>query len=129
MILRRGQGTVSTDRGSKHPPVHLLRRLELLKNNRNLAYVQKCTRLLQDADVRRWYENLCRGSKLTASVRLRRLNLFCIQHKTSPKELVSIGKEDARKLEDLLHDHVTELESKKYAPSSISSSHESTCYY
>ena len=81
--------------------------------------MQKCTRLLEDADVRRWYENLCRGSKLTASVRLRRLNLFCIQYKISPKELVSIGKEDARKLEDLLHDHVSYLESKQYAPSYI----------
>ncbi|MDE1863321.1 MAG: hypothetical protein KGI33_10475 [Thaumarchaeota archaeon] len=79
----------------------------------------KCTRLLVDDDVRRWYENLCRGSKLTASVRLRRLNLFCIQHKTSPGELVSIGKQDPRKLDDLLHDHVAELESKKHAPSYI----------
>ncbi|MGI0073185.1 MAG: hypothetical protein ACREA3_05190 [Nitrosotalea sp.] len=81
--------------------------------------MQKCFRLLEDDDVRRWYENLCRGSKLTASVRLRRLNLFCIQHKTTPKDLVSIGKEDPKKLEDILHDHVTDLESKKYAPSYI----------
>jgi hypothetical protein len=29
--------------------------------------MQKCTRLLEDADVRRWYENLCRGSKLSLS--------------------------------------------------------------
>lgn len=74
---------------------------------------------MQDEDVRRWYENLCRGSKLTASVRLRRLNLFCIQYKTTPKKLVSIGKEDTKKLEDLLHDHVAYLESKQYAPSYI----------
>ncbi|SMH72266.1 hypothetical protein [Candidatus Nitrosotalea okcheonensis] len=53
---------------------------------------------------------------MTASVRLRRLNLFCIQYAISPKELVSIGEEDARKLEDLLHDHVSYLESKQYAP-------------
>lgn len=80
---------------------------------------QKIIRLLEDEDVRRWYENLRRGSKLTADVRLRRLHLFCKQHGTSPQDLVSSGKENTRKLEDLLHDCVSEMESKGYAPGYI----------
>ncbi|MDE1767146.1 MAG: hypothetical protein KGI27_12875 [Thaumarchaeota archaeon] len=80
---------------------------------------QKVIRLLEDEDIRRWYENLRRGSKLTADVRLRRLHLFCKQHDTSPQDLVSSGKENTRKLEDLLHDCVSEMESKGYAPGYI----------
>ena len=33
--------------------------------------------LLNDPDVRRWYSNIARESKLTADVRLRRLGRFC----------------------------------------------------
>ncbi len=76
-------------------------------------------KLLEDDDVRRWYENLKRGSKLTAEVRLRRVGLFCRQHGMSPKDLANIGKEDVRKLEDFLHDCVTEMESENYAPGYI----------
>ncbi|MGB9002853.1 MAG: site-specific integrase [Nitrosotalea sp.] len=80
---------------------------------------QKIIRLIEDEDVRRWYENLSRGSKLTADVRLRRVRLFCKQRNMSPKDLVNIGRDDVRKLEDLLHDCVSEMESKQYAPGYI----------
>jgi hypothetical protein len=69
--------------------------------------------------VRRWYENLCRSSKLNADVYLRRLRLFCEQRKTTPKRLVTIGTANAKQVEDMLHDHVQQLETEGYAPSYI----------
>jgi hypothetical protein len=53
-------------------------------------------RLLEDPDVKRWYDNLARGSRNTAIVRLRRLGLFCEQNNTTPTGLVHIGKKDAK---------------------------------
>lgn len=75
--------------------------------------------LLFDENVRRWYENTCRGSKLNAAIRLRRLNLFCNRTNSTPAELVDIGKNDIMKIEDLFHDHVSWLESQGYAPNYI----------
>jgi hypothetical protein len=40
--------------------------------------------LLEDQDIKRWYDNLCRGSKVTADVYLRRLLVNL--HHTSPEE-------------------------------------------
>jgi hypothetical protein len=74
---------------------------------------------LQDEDVRRWYENLCRSSKLNADVYLRRLRLFCEQRQTTAKKLVTIGAANAKQVEDMLHDHVQQLETQEYAPSYI----------
>jgi hypothetical protein len=70
-------------------------------------------KLLEDDDVRRWYENLARGSKITAAVRLRRLNLFCEQHSTTPKGLAELGKSNIMQLENLLLDHVSNMERNK----------------
>ena len=75
--------------------------------------------LLQDDSVRRWYQNTSRGSKLNADIRLRRLNLFCYRTNTTPSILVKIGKKDVIKMEDMLLDHVSWLESQNYAPNYI----------
>ena len=75
--------------------------------------------LLQDDNVRRWYQNTSRGSKLNADIRLRRLNLFCYRTNTTPARLVKIGKKDVIKIEDMLLDHVSWLESQNYAPNYI----------
>ena len=75
--------------------------------------------LLQDKNVRRWYDNTSRGSKLNADIRLRRLNLFCYRTDTTPSSLVKIGKRDVIKLENILLDHVSWLESQNYAPNYI----------
>lgn len=72
--------------------------------------------LLKNQDVRRWYENMARGSKLTASVRLRRLNLFCKRTDKTPADLVSVGQKNIMDLENILLDHVSWLESQNYAP-------------
>ncbi|MDH3341754.1 MAG: hypothetical protein OEL84_10800, partial [Nitrosopumilus sp.] len=75
--------------------------------------------LLQDDNVRRWYQNTSRGSKLNADIRLRRLNLFCYRTNTTPAKLVKIGKKDVIRIEDMLLDHVSWLESQNYAPNYI----------
>ena len=77
----------------------------------------KCPHLLEDRNVKRWYENLARGSPVTADVYLRRPGAFCEENKTSPKTLASMQR---RKLEDLLMDYVSSKE-KKYAGSYIQS--------
>jgi len=75
--------------------------------------------LLNDENVRRWYDNTSRGSKLNADIRLRRLNLFCYRTNITPIKLVKIGKKDVIKIEDMLLDHVSWLESQNYAPNYI----------
>lgn len=72
--------------------------------------------LLKDDNVRRWYDNTSRGSKINADIRLRRLNLFCYRTNTTPSALVRIGKRDVIKMENILLDHVSWLESQNYAP-------------
>ena len=63
--------------------------------------------LLKDADVRRWYRNVARGSQVTADVYLRRLGAFCSHFGLTPKRLVSLGKDE---IYNLLLDYVSDLE-------------------
>jgi hypothetical protein len=74
--------------------------------------------LFEDADVRRWYENLARGSRVTADVCLRRLGNFCELHKITPKELASLNDKE---LHGLLMDYVSSAERRGYAGSYINS--------
>lgn len=74
--------------------------------------------LLDDEDVRRWYENVSRGSKVTADVCFRRLGNFCESHDIVPRELASMSD---REIHNLLMDYVTSAEKKGYAGSYISS--------
>lgn len=74
--------------------------------------------LLSDSDVRRWYDNVARGSKVTADVYLRRLGNFCELNQLTPKKLSSL-KEDT--LHSLLMDFVSSAEGKGYAGSYIHS--------
>jgi len=69
--------------------------------------------LLEDKTVRRWYDNLARGSEITADVYLRRLGAFCEENHKDPHALGSMR---VRRLEELLMDYVTKNE-KKYAGS------------
>lgn len=62
-------------------------------------------RLLENDDVRRWYENLSAKSGMTANVYLRGLGFYCDRMKTDPKRIL----EDAMKvkpLQDQFHDFV-----------------------
>jgi hypothetical protein len=73
--------------------------------------------LLEDEDTRRWYENMARGSQVTADVYLRRLGNFCRQNDTTPSNLLSRSEEE---LYNLLLDTVSSMEN-KYTGSYIQS--------
>jgi len=76
----------------------------------------KRERMLLDPDVRRWYDNLARGSPVTAEVALRRLSLFCEQNDTTTRQLALLGKNSRRSVEDLIQDHVSRMEREGRAP-------------
>ena len=75
--------------------------------------------LLGDPDVRRWHDNLRRSSSVTCSVRLGRLNLFCDRVALAASCLAGTGKSDPMQAENILLDHVSWMEEKKYAPGYI----------
>jgi len=70
-------------------------------------------------DFKRWYDNLARGSKITANENARVLYRFMKMHNMTPKSIIEQTKQDTRKFEDFLFDFVTRLESEGKAPSYI----------
>ena len=70
----------------------------------------------EDLNFKRWYDNLARGSRLTARDRARVLIRFTRAHGMDPKDLVDLGKRDRSKVEDLLLDHITKLQNEGKAP-------------
>jgi hypothetical protein len=72
-----------------------------------------------DPDLRRWYDNLARGSQLTADVRLRRMVHFCRKHDITPADLAKLAIGDIRTVTDLIEDHVTWMEKQEFSPSYI----------
>src|SRR5580693_192909 len=72
--------------------------------------------ILGHSDVRRWYENLARGSQGTADVAIRRLAAFCDSTGTDPSTLLTISE---RKLHDLFLDFVSSEEKRGKAGSYI----------
>ena len=60
-------------------------------------------RLLEDPDLRRWYNSLCDGSKVTAENYLRTLGLFCARTRTTPARLVAM---DDRSRDNLVEDYI-----------------------
>jgi integrase len=75
-------------------------------------------RLLEDKDVRRWFENMSRGAQSTADNYLRCVGRFSERTEIAPRELVKMPK---KKREDLIHDYVTEREGEGKAGSFIES--------
>jgi hypothetical protein len=80
----------------------------------------KKEQLLANPDVKRWFDNMSRGSPLTAEMRLRRLSYFCKVRGLGPMELVEIGK-DLRIVTDIIQDHITWMESQNKSPGYIES--------
>ena len=78
----------------------------------------KYTYLFEDPDVRRWYENTARGSRITADVCLRRLGSFCESNKITPTKFASLSE---RELHNMMMDYVSAAEKKGYAGNYISS--------
>ena len=74
--------------------------------------------LLEDKALERWYDNVARGSVITADVYLRRLGHFCNELKITPKHLLDMKENE---LYDLFLDTVSKMEKKGYAGSYIHS--------
>ena len=70
----------------------------------------KYKQLLENKSVKRWYDNLCRGSLLTGDVYLNKVGYFCLLNDTTPQNLAKMTK---RKVYTMLLDLVTDFESKK----------------
>ena len=74
--------------------------------------------MLEDGDVRRWYDNTARGSLISADICLRRLGSFCEQNKIKPTEFAALSE---RELHNLLLDYVSSEEKKGHAGNYINS--------
>jgi hypothetical protein len=70
-------------------------------------------------DLRRWYDNLARGSENTARERVRILYRFLIKFNYTPTSLVEEANRDQKKVENLLLDFTTELSREKMSPGYI----------
>ena len=70
--------------------------------------------LLKDPDVRRWYDNVARGSQITADVYLRRLGAYSERNSTSPKDLLKLS---IKEITDQLLDLVTAMQKEEKAGS------------
>ena len=79
---------------------------------------QRYADLLKNPDIRRWFDNVARGSVATAEVYLRRLGAFCDQRGIQPSDLPKMA-EGA--LYDLMLDFVGAEEKKNRAGSYIAS--------
>jgi len=91
-------------------------RLSTTNNDTAKTTTTKRARLLANMDIKRWYDNLARGSPLTAEGRLRRLGRFCELHEMTPAQIADLAIRDLRTATDLLEDHITMMESKGYSP-------------
>jgi len=74
--------------------------------------------LMEDEDIRRWYDNVARGSPITADVYLRRLGSFCKHFNTNPKALASVSEGD---IYNLILDYVSLMEKNRYSGGYIES--------
>jgi len=72
--------------------------------------------ILEDEDVRRWYENLARGSRATADINMRRLAAFCVAVEITPAGLTRL---DGRDIHNRILDFVSVEEKRGVAGSYI----------
>ena len=96
-------------------------RLEQNLDTAKTRKISKTQQLLANTDIKRWFDNVKRGSPVTAEIRLRRLGKFCEGHSMTPMQLAELGMKDVRAVTDLLQDHVTQMEEMQMAPQYIKS--------
>ena len=99
-----------TDMGNKKPTI---------TNTTAKPKTSRKARMLSNPEIKRWYDNLARGSPITAEVKLRRLDKFCEMHDMTPMELADLGMKDIRTATNLLEDHITMMEEDGKAPGYI----------
>lgn len=76
-------------------------------------------RLLLNPDIKRWHDNLARGSKLTARTYLCNLHLFASKHEMTIQQIAELGMKDEKATSDLIQDHITVMEQASNAPGYI----------
>jgi len=86
------------------------------KTKKNKGHTAK---LLENDDIRRWYDNTARGSLVTADVYARRLSAVCSKLEITPFDLVEMNKDDRYKF---LLDFVDSEEKRGMSGSYIASS-------
>lgn len=91
-------------------------------SNRHTVNRTRLARMLANPDVKRWHDNLARGSKNTAENRVRILSRICDEHDMTPMQLAELGMRDARTAADFVEDHITSMESRSYSPGTIQTS-------
>jgi hypothetical protein len=79
----------------------------------------KKQKLLANPDIKRWHDNIARGSPNTAEVNIRKLSKFCEDHDMTPMQLIELGMRDPRAVTDLIQDHITMMEECGMAPQYI----------
>ncbi len=77
----------------------------------------KYKHLLEDEDVRRWYENLGAKSIITATVYLRTMGLYCEMERTTPKKILAEAR--SKKFRDGFTDFIRRMEKEGKAGSYI----------
>jgi hypothetical protein len=91
---------------------------EIQKIKKRLSETKK-GKLLSTPDIKRWYDNVSRGSYTTSEVWLRRLSKFCQDCELTPLELAELGMKDARAVTDLMQDYITKMEENGNSPGYI----------
>ncbi|MDE1766204.1 MAG: hypothetical protein KGI27_08030 [Thaumarchaeota archaeon] len=95
-----------------------------LRSTTTAKTVQKQSRrqvLLSNPTIKRWYDNLARGSNITAYQRLYRLDKFCKEHQMTPMQLADLAMRDLSAVTNLLADHITAMEEQGRSGSYIQS--------
>jgi len=75
----------------------------------------KYVHLLKDRDVKRWFDNLAAKSKITATIYLRTLGLYCEINETDPKTIIKVAK--TKSFRDSFIDFIRKMESEGKAGS------------
>src|SRR2546426_8937580 len=113
--------TVDEDRKAVRSDVgkKLIHEQEQTTTAKQRRKITKKESLLENKDIKRWYDNLARSSPVTAEVKLRKLGKFCENNKLTPMELIDLGLRHPRAVTDLLEDNITTMEKKRNAPQYI----------
>ncbi len=75
--------------------------------------------LLENEDLKRWYENLEAGSGVTADVYLRTLGLFCELNNTTSEKIVDMVNNNPKEFKNMFKDFAIDPENQGKAGSYI----------
>ncbi len=84
-----------------------------------MTFQPKHKDLLENEDVKRWYENIKAGSNITADVYLRTLGLYCELNNIDPEEIIDMAKNNPKEFKNKFMDFLRSLENQGKAGSYI----------